>query len=236
MIKKLFPIFCVVLLSACGGKKEFNVAVDVAAVGTQAMTVVYATETGERVILRVPAIDGKFEFKGVSSDTTSVEVFNAKKTLFVTFCAVNGMDLTIKAKGDSLYADGADVSVYKTIDAVTPDSLPMFAGLELVVGYDTIASFKPEGVWFFTSTTMERTKPVLDSMRKYAGIDSVEVRDVYVSADMSQWRMFTARDSATWTQGMLPDAPIALRGILTSTPCFVEVDSAGIVMRVQRLE
>lgn len=83
---------------------------------------------------------------------------------------------------------------------------------------------------------MERTPAVLDSMRKYSKIDTIPVRDVYVSGDLSQWRLYTNRDSATWTQGLMPDAPLVFSGILTSTPCFVEVDSAGVVKRVQRLE
>ncbi|MDE6818392.1 MAG: hypothetical protein K2J09_04375, partial [Muribaculaceae bacterium] len=62
------------------------------------------------------------------------------------------------------------------------------------------------------------------------------MRDVYVSADRRQWLKNSRSDSATWTCALMPDAPLVLRGILTSMPCLVEVDSAGSVLRVQRLE
>lgn len=237
MLKKIILFASVVLLlSACGGNKKFSVDVDIPSVGTQEMTVVYMTEGGERVVMRLPAIDGKFEFNGVSRDTTSLEIFNAKKSLLATFHAVNGMKLSLKSEGDSLIIEGADVEVRNAVDTVVVEEMPRFRELELVIAYDSVASFKPEGVWFFTSSAAERSSSVMDSIRKYAKIDTAEVRDVYVSADMSQWRMSTARDSATWTRGMLPDAPIALSGILRSTPCMVVVDSAGVVERVQRLE
>ncbi len=237
MLKKIFlSVFGMLLLSSCGGNKQFSVDVDIPSVGTQEMIVVYMTEGGERVVMRLPAIDGKFEFSGESMDTTSVEIFNAKKSLFATFPAVNGMKLRLKSEGDSLIIEGADVAVRNVLDTFIVDELPLFRELELVVAYDSVASFKPEGVWFFTSSAMERGASVMDSIRKYSWIDTLEVRDVYVSGDMSRWRMLTARDSATWIQGLLPDAPIALKGILTSTPCMVMVDSSGVVERVQRLE
>lgn len=236
MVKSLLIIVCVLLLSACGGKGSFHVSVDVPAVGTQEMTVVYAVEDGERVIVRRPAIDGKFDFTGSSADTTVIEIFNARKQLFVSFPVANGMELEVKSEADSLFVQGADLRVSTSFADTVVASWPKFGELELVVQHDSVASFPPEGIWFFTSSTAERHPALMDSIRKYAKLDTPEVRDVYVSADLSQWRLFTNRDSATWTQGLLPDAPIALHGILNSTPCMVEVDTAGTVVRVQRFE
>lgn len=236
MIKKIVFALGVCLLTACGGKKEFRVSVDVPKVGTQAMTVVYKTAGGERVVSRMPAIDGKFEFTGQSADTTMVEIFTAKKALFASFPVADGMDVELLSSGDSLYVAGSGLPVVTSFaDSITA-SWPKFSELELVILHDSVATFPPEGIWFFSSSNTERSKAFLDSIRRYAKVDSPAVRDVFVSADLSQWRLYANRDSATWTQGLLPDAPLALRDILQFTPCLIEVDTAGTVLRVQRLE
>lgn len=236
MAKNLLICVSILLLSACGGKGSFHISVDVPAVGTQEMTVVYAVEGGERVVLRRPALEGKFDFTGNSADTTTVEIYNARKQLFASFPAADGMELELKSAGDSLYIQDSAFRVVTSIADTVVTSWPEFRELELVIQHDSVASFPPEGIWFFTSSGMEREPALMDSIRKYAKIDTLNVRDVYVSADLGQWRMIANRDSATWTQGLLPDAPIVLQGILNSTPCMVEVDTAGTVIRVQRFE
>lgn len=236
MMKFFYFALPVLMLSSCGGKKSFHVEVDVPSVGTQEITAVYMTADGDRTIKRIPAIEGKFEFSGISADTTTVELFNAKKLLLASFPAINGMNLELRGSVDSLYLKGMDTKVITAIADTTVSEWPAFGDVELVIRQDSVASFGPHGIWFFTSSTMERTKPVLDSIRKYAEADTIPVRDVYISGDISQWRLYTNRDSATWTRGLMPDAPLALRGIILSTPCLVEVDTAGTVRRVQRLE
>ncbi|MCM1310547.1 MAG: hypothetical protein NC301_05920 [Bacteroides sp.] len=233
MTKRLLPILCLFLLCACGGEKSFKVNVDVPAVGTQEMTVVYGVGGGERVVMRLPAIDGKFEFKGQSADTTSVEIYNAKKLLVACFLAVNGMELELKLACDSLFIEDSLDKVITSLSDTSKMDYGLFpAKVSILVRQDSTARFSPRGLWFFTASIPERSHAVIDSMRKYAKLDTIPVRDVYVSPDMSQWRLSTARDSATWTQGIMPDAPLALKDVVVSTPCMVEVDTAGVVRRV----
>lgn len=225
----------VALATGCGGKKTFKVDVDVPAVGTQEMTVIYTTADGDRSVVRVPALDGKFSFEGRSGGESTVELYKANKTLFAAFNITDGENARLLADGDSLYLDGVESLITTAYADSVVTEWPKFVSPELVMGYDSINTFEPEGIWIFTVSSEERSDAVLDTIRAYVK-DKKTVRDVYVSADIAQWRMFTRRDSATWTQALLPDAPLALKGILLTTPCLVEVDTAGTVSRVQRLE
>lgn len=237
-MNKVYIALVAAALTGCGADRSFEVEVDVPSVGTQEMTVVYTTDNGDRTVCRVPALEGKFSFRGSCSGESEVEIFRANKRLFAAFTATDGEELRLVAAGDSLVLEGGGdaARVVRTsfADSVASD-WPEFVSPELVVGRDSVKSFGPEGVWVFTASMQERTEAVKDTLRFYAK-EKRPVRDVYVSADMSQWRMFVMRDSATWTQALLPDAPLALEGILTFTPCLVEVDTAGTVLRVQRLE
>lgn len=236
MTKLLYLAIPVLLLSSCGGNKTFRVNVDVPSIGTQEMTVVYLTDNGDRTVIRLAAIDGKFEFSGTGTDTTTIELFNAKKLLIASFPVINGMDVELRGKSDSLYIEDSDLRVTTAIADTTVSEWPKVGNIELVMRMDSVATFGPHGIWFFTSSTMERKPAVIDSIRKYAKADTIPVRDVYISGDISQWRLYTNRDSATWTRGLMPEAPLELNGIVLSTPCLVEVDTAGVVRRVQRLE
>lgn len=224
-------------VAGCGGEKSFRVEIDVPAIGTQEVTVVYTTADGDRSVIRVPAIDGRFEFEGRGGEQSTVELYRANKTLFAAFAVSDGEKVKLESEGDSLFVSGTDdfrpvVTAYA--DTVV-SSWPEFVSQELIITRDSSHVYEPEGVWFFTSNSQERTHSVLDSIKAYVEADKI-VRDVYVSTDLTQWRIITRPDSATWTQGLLPDGPLALDGILLFTPCLVEVDSAGVVSRVQRLE
>lgn len=237
MLKRFLPLFCLFLLISCGGEKNFDVNVEVPAIGTQEMTVVYVLKGGERVVMRLPAIDGKFEFKGQSVDTTRVEIYNAKKLIVASFLAVDGMKILLKSAGDSLYIEDSQDEVITAITDTLRNEYPNFpAELPVIVRSDSVVQVPAAGVWFFTSSISQRSRGMLDSIRHYAKLDTIPVRDVYISPDLSQWRICTARDSATWTQGIMPDAPLLLKDVVVSTPCMIEVDTAGVVKRVHKFE
>lgn len=234
-MKKLFLAIVAAVLTGCGGDKTFEVEVDIPAIGTQEMTVVYTSGNGNRAVIKVPALEGKFSFEGIGVPESTVEIFKANKRLFASFPAVNGQKLKLVADGDSLYLEDSQTVVVTAYADTVVTAWPKFVSPELVMGVDSVHTFEPEGVWVFTASVQERTAALTDTLKAYAK-GKKPLRDVYVSADMTQWRMFTQRDSATWTQALLPDGPVALKGILLSTPCLVEVDTAGVVSRVQRLE
>lgn len=229
MKKSVFGLCCL-LLAACGNKNRVNVEADIPSVGTQAITVVYTGADGNRGVSIVPALDGKFEFSVECTDSTEIELFTANKNLLAAFSGYKGDDLKLNAAGDSLYIDGR--TVLRSFASASVTEWPEFPELELIVGDDSVASFKPEGVWFFTSSQQERTPAVLDSMKAYK---AARVRDVFIGADQYEWNMIRRGDSLKWSRALMPDAPVRLRGILSYTPCLIEVDTAGTVLRIQRL-
>lgn len=234
-LKILSALSLIALFSACGGKKSFQVDVDAPVIGTQEITIVYETTSGNREIIRVPAIEGKFEFSGIEADSTTVEIYNAKHLLVCAFPISRGEKLNLRSENDSLYIDGASKPIIKSYADTTLSDWPKFESPELLILNDSTLICPPEGIWVFTSSIQERNNSLIDTLRYYAERND-SVRDVYVSGDLSSWRSYTRHDSATWTQGLLPDAPLLLRGILLSTPCLVEVDTLGNVLRIQRLE
>ena len=60
------------------------------------------------------------------------------------------------------------------------------------------------------------------------------VRDVFITAGFDTWQDATRYDSATWHHGLLPEGPVAIPQI-TSTPLLLEVDSAGHILRREKL-
>lgn len=234
-MKKLMLAIVAAALAGCSGDKTFEVEVDIPAIGTQEMTVVYTVGNGNRAVVKVPALEGKFSFEGAGAPESTVEIFKANKRLFASFPVVNGQKFRLLADGDSLYLEDSGAVVLTAYADTVVTDWPEFVSPELIMGTDSVQTFAPEGVWVFTASVQERTEALMDTLRAYAK-EKKPLRDVYVSADITQWRMFTQRDSATWTQAMLPDGPVALKGILLSTPCLVEVDTAGVVSRIQSLE
>ncbi len=259
MLNRLFLIIAIgIALVACKRQpQEFNVKVDAPGIGTQQVTVVYTTDDGNRRSISLPAVNGQFEFSGSSISPSVIEIFTSNKMLFAALIAQNGESVTLQ-KADSVievhgsdrarmlvnYKPGSDTiglpaEVRQAIDIVytehSREQWPKFESPELVIGRDTVATLDAEGVWVFTASLTERTSSVLDTLRARSEITS-NVRDVFISTDTVSWRVYTRRDSATWTQAMLPDGPLKLRGILTSTPLLVKVDSLGTVTNVQRLE
>ncbi len=229
MKKTVFGLCCL-LLAACGEKNQLNVEAEIPAVGTQAITVVFTTGDGNRGVLTVPALDGKFDFSIECNDSTDIELFTANKNLLAAFSGRKGEALTLSSQGDSLVIDGREVR--RSFEADTLAQWPEFPELELIAGDDSVALFKPEGVWFFTSSQQERTEAVIDSMKAYK---ASRVRDVFIGADHYYWNNVRRRDTTKWSHALMLDAPVKLRGILTHTPCLIEVDTAGTVLRVQRL-
>lgn len=229
MKKTVFGLWCL-LLAACGEKNLVSVEADIPSVGTQAITVVFTTPDGNRGVATVPAIDGKFDFSVECSDSTDIELFTAKKDLLAAFSGRKGEELTLAAGNDSLYIDGREILT--TFVADTVSEWPEFPELELIADEDSVAVFKPEGVWFFTSSQQQRTPEVIDSMKAYR---ADRVRDVFIGADNYQWNTIKRQDSIKWKRALMPDAPVRLKGILTHTPCLIEVDTAGRVVRVQHL-
>lgn len=258
MKNKLFAAIAAALsLGACSGPESFKVEVEDPSVGTQEITVVYTLADGNRSVVAVPALKGRFEFEGSSAEPSVVEMFTANKRLLGVLVASNGDRLKV-SRTDSTWTvedneaaqmvlnyrpgtpvDGLPPEVAAAVAAVYGDkravgSRPEFVSPELLIAKDSVNTFAPEGVWFFTSSAEERTQSVRDSMRVYARRGR-SVRDVFISADSAYWRIITRNDSATWTQALLPDAPVRFDGILSTVPCLVEVDTAGTVLRVQRL-
>lgn len=229
MKKSVFGLCCL-LLTGCGEKREVMVEAELPSVGTQEITVVYTTVGGNRAVTQVAAFDGKFDFSVECADSTEIELFTANKRLLGAFLGRKGEELVLSARGDSLYIDGREVR--REFDTVRVTELPTFPELELFVSHDSVATFKPEGVWFFTASDKERTPQVLDSMKAYK---ADRVRDVYISPDRYHWDMINRKDSVKWVRALMPDAPVRLQNILTSTPCLIEVDTAGTVLRVQKL-
>ncbi len=229
MKKTVFGLCCLIL-TACGEKNRVNVEAEVPSVGTQAITVVWTTPDGNRGVKTVPALDGKFEFTVECMDSTEIELFTANKNLLAAFSGRKDENLKLSSRNDSLYIDGREVRTYFSAPSV--NEWPEFPELELICGDDSVALFKPDGVWFFTSSQQERTPAVIDSMKAYK---ASRVRDVFIGADQYQWKTINRQDSIKWQRVLMVDAPLRLKGILTHTPCLVEVDTSGTVIRVQRL-
>lgn len=262
-MKKLLTACAIfVVLSSCGGAKKFNVEVEANELGTQLMTIVYTTEGGNRVVKSVPAVDGKFSFDGVASGVSMVEIFNSKKQPFAAFPVSNGEDITltkdsngeISIEGSELssrlfellktYCDTTDYSqepteIVRLLDDFYSSKSRCDSGTvaspELFIRNDSVVTLPVEGYWFFTSTSDERTEELIDSIKSH-GKQKHAVRDIWIGTDTLQWRSATHRDSATWVQAMLPDAPLHFKNVLTSTPMMIETDSAGTVIRIQRFE
>lgn len=246
------------VLVACNKEpKDFNIRVESPNIGTQQVTAVYTTEDGNRRSISVAAVDGAFEFVGSSSTPSVVEIFTSNKQLYAAVIAQNGESITLRGTDNGFEVEGSErahlfanykpgndtiglpADVRNAIDIVytehSRDNRPVFEAPELIIGRDSVTTLPAEGVWVFTSSMNERTESLLDTLRARAKMEP-PLRDVFISTDTISWRIYTRRDSATWTQAMLPDGPLALRGILTSTPLLVEVDSLGVVTRVQSLE
>lgn len=261
VMKKLFALVPAVamVLASCSKDEGFKVTVDAPEIGTQPILVVYTTADGNRRSLSMPSVDGKFEFEARASEPSIVEIFTSNKQLYAALIAEDGehLHLTADASGKRVdgssrsqqlldYKPGDDISalpaeVREAIELIYIESprtdWPVFPAAELVMGRDSVKTFEPEGVWVFTSSINQRTSTVLDTLRFYARKGQKRpLRDVFIDPDTSLWRMAIRGDSASWTQGVLPDAPIIYEGILTSLPLLVEVDSAGTVVRTQRLE
>jgi hypothetical protein len=116
------------------------------------------------------------------------------------------------------------------------DSLPRFTAPELLVKRDSVRTFPARGIWVFTSDEDQRTPELLDSLRQWNRQSATRgpLRDVYFSADTNLWRRITRTDSATWTQALLPAGPAAVPAIV-GTPCVIQVDSTGHIIRRQAL-
>lgn len=246
------------MVSACSHEpQEFRIKVEAPIIGTQQITAVYTTDDGNRRSISVPAVEGAFELVGSSSIPSVIEIFTSNKQLFAAIIAKNGESLTLREVEGGFDVEGSEtaqilanyklgndtigmpIEVRQAIDIVytehSREDYPKFEAPELIFGRDSIATLPVEGVWVFTSSLSERTGSLLDTL-KVRSKEEKPVRDVFIGTDTVSWRIYTRRDSATWTQAMLPDGPLKLRGILTSTPLLVEVDSLGGVTRVQRLE
>lgn len=231
-LRYLIAMMC--CCASCSKKQEFKVEAEIPRVGTQELTVIYTTPTGDRAVMAIPAIGGRFEFSGECQDSADVEIFSANKQLLAAFGVRLNDDLKLKADGDSLWFDGlTDRKILRKFEVETDTATRFFPELELIVGYDTLAQFEPEGVWFFSSNREQRTEAFIDSVKSY---DQKKVRDVYVSADLREWIYYCRADSMKCRQALMPDAPLKLEGILTSIPCLIEVDSLGTILRFQRLE
>lgn len=207
---------------------------EVPRLGTQELTVVYTTASGDRAVMAIPAIDGRFEFAGECSDTANVEIFTANKLLLAAFGVKLNDKLKIVADGDSLWFEGtADRAILRKFEAEVDTTARVFPELELIVGYDTVETFEPQGVWFFSSSRDQRNDAFVDSLKSY---DQKRVNDIFVSADLRLWMYYCSVDSLQCRQALMPDAPLRLEGILTAIPCLIEVDSVGTILRFQRLE
>lgn len=221
----LLSILSVLLLASCGSKPIVEIGGEVPSLGTQELTVVYTVGNGDRAVLKVPAVNGKFEFAAQCADTTDIEIFTANKQLFVAFGTTRGEKLEMSAYADSLVIDGH--KLLREFPAEEIADYPEFPALELLVDIDSTTLLPPQGIWVFTSSQAERTDAVMDTLRK----NTDNVREVYVSADWRTWRTICRDDSAKWTHALMPDAPLRLKGILTATPCLIEVDSAARILR-----
>lgn len=251
--------FLTLLLAACSGPDSFRVSVEAPEVGTQEMRVVYTTPSGQRATQVVAAINGSFEFEGSSPEPAVVEIYNARKRLFATVIAADGdnVKLTVPAGDEPMRVEGSELSA-RLLSYIAGDTVgelppavaraidltqtvhsrsvwPKFISPEVIISKDSVYTFPAEGIWIFTAADLERSRQVMDTIRLYAK-RKLPVRDIYVAADTTNWRLATRRDSASWSQAMMPDAPLVLGEIVRSTPCLVEVDTAGTVLRVQSLQ
>lgn len=255
----LYMLGAALALVGCKGEpKAFHVNVNVPTIGTQQISVIYTTDDGNRRSMSMPAVNGSFKFSGQNASVAIIETYTTHKQLLFALLAKNGdkIKLTANDNGEYVvegnndaqllvnYKPGNDTigfpyEVRKAIDVIykvqSREDWPKFRSPELIVGKNRLDTFACEGIWVFTASKSERTKSVLDTIRKHAALDA-PVRDVFVGTDTVNWRVITRKDSANWTQAMLPNGPLALDSILTSTPVLVQVDSLGSVIRVQRLQ
>lgn len=245
-------------LSSCKKTGGYKVSVDASDIGTQQITVVCTAADGNRRVLSMPAVDGKFEFSGQAPTVSVVEIFTSNKQLYAALLVQDGESVSLKSDGTEkqvsgstrsqqlmAYQSGDDIGllpeeVRDAVRLVYAENLPAdslrFVAPELIMGRDSVMTFDVEGVWVFTSSVNDRTGMVLDTLRAYASREERPLRDVFISGDTVAWRLAVRGDSATWTQGMMPDAPLVYRGVLRWVPSLIEVDSAGAIVRNQRLE
>ncbi len=236
-------IVLILSLSACKEAAGYKVLVEASDIGTQQITVVSTTADGNRRVQSMPAVDGRFEFSGQAPEGSVVEIFTSNRQLYAALLVHDGENVVLKSDGVDKQVEGSDGSrqllAYKAGDDV--ESLPAevrdavrliyaenlpadslrFAAPELIMGRDSVMTFDAEGVWVFTSSVNERTGMVLDTLRAYAGREGRPLRDVFVSGDTVAWRLAVRGDSATWTQGMMPDAPVVYRGVLRWIPSLI---------------
>lgn len=245
------------LISCSKPTPHFTVEAELPQIGTQSLTVVYTTDDGNRHAIPITAVDGHFEFEGNAQSPSTVEIFTSKGQFYLAIIAQNGQHIAVsgtpgefKAEGNTMaqqllsYTPGDDTvglpeAVRRAIESIhltAPQPSGKFVAPEVWVKKDSVTRFPLQGIWVFTSSDKERTPALLDTLRHYARKKGSNVCDVFIGTDLWSWQSLTRRDSATWQQGLALDAPVALAGIITSTPMLVEVDSAARVIRLQPLQ
>lgn len=218
----------IAMFASCSGSKKFKVDIDAETLGTQKLTVVYATDDGNRVVLEPTAVDGHVHFTGSASKPAEVEVFTSAGTKLVSFLAANGDEISITFSDGKPTISGARGALTDSVIAAVDTT--RFSAPAIIVSRDSSETWDAEGIWIFTSSAAERTKAVMDTIRAH----KKQVRDVFISPDFNTWLDAVRYDSATWKHGILPEGPAAIPQI-TSTPLLLQVDSAGQVIRTEKL-
>lgn len=211
-------------LCGCSHREQFTVEIDSPSLGTQQLTVEYTAANGHRVFLNPPAVDGRCSFDGEAPEPSLLEIFLSSGLPYRSFMVQDGDRITLR--DDTIEGLTLPMPEMQTTPAV-PTTMP---GLELIVARDSTQTLSPEGVWIFTSSEAERTRQLLDTLRSYGE----RARDVYVGHSYDDWHFMVRRDTASWTRGLLPDAPLQVKA-LTATPMLIEADSAGHIVRRQML-
>lgn len=104
----MLALMSLTLLSTagCSGAKEFRLDAASDDIGTQNITLVYATEGGYRVE-SVPAVDGQFSLTGTLSSPTFVEVYTGSGNLLGAFIVEGGDH--IKARFSALNPENISI-------------------------------------------------------------------------------------------------------------------------------
>lgn len=91
-----------VVLASCGDDTQFRVTGEVQGLGTRTVNMLYVAD-GAVHQEGQPAIDGKFDLHGVSSEYTVVELFTAQRSLIARMLVKNGQTINCKLDLENPY-------------------------------------------------------------------------------------------------------------------------------------
>lgn len=91
-----------VILSGCGDDTTFRITGEVQGLGTRNIYMLYVADGAVRQE-GLPAIDGKFDLRGVSADYTIVELFTSTRTMIARMLVKNGQTIDCRLDLDNPY-------------------------------------------------------------------------------------------------------------------------------------